>query len=161
MHDTNPPSSAPARPILDGRNCAVLSSSMTPPSFCLYSSMFCRICSTFSLKDACNSLTTSYDTMQSNMLFVIGRTFVVSQPALSKWKPPSSMCSLMCTFGRSSIFVCWERCSAASHVPRSLSVSGKMECCTQHRESIPEVGGAFISTKCECKILIGSCLGYI
>ena len=99
--------------------------------------------------------------MQSNMLVVIGSTFAVSQPALSKWKPPSYMCSLICTLGSSAIFVYCERCSAVSHAPHSLLVSGKMECCTQHLDSMPEVGGAFISTKCECKILIGSFLGYI
>ncbi len=130
-------------------------------SFVLYSSMFCRICSPVALKFELVSESISYATWQWNKFVGIGKTLAMSHPAASNLKPESSLFSLMCTLGSSSIFVCWERCSAASHDERSMSVSGKMECWVQHRESMSEVVRAFISTKCECKILIGSCLGDI
>ena len=88
---------------------------------------------------------TSYATMQSNMFVAIGSTFAVSHPALSKWNPESSMASLMCTFGISSIFVCCERCNAASHAPRSSSVIGKMAFSAWHLESMRRVGASFIA----------------
>jgi hypothetical protein len=44
--------------------------------------------------------------MQSNKFVGIGRTQAMSHPAASKWKPESSIFSLMCTLGSSSIFVC-------------------------------------------------------
>jgi hypothetical protein len=42
------------------------------------------------------------------------------------------------------MLVCWERWRAASHAPRSMSVSGKMEYWVQQRESMRERVYSFI-----------------
>jgi chromosome segregation ATPase len=49
----------------------------------------------------------------------------------------NSIRSFMCTLGSSSIFVCWERCSAASHAPRSRSLRGNIVCWVQQRMTEP------------------------
>jgi hypothetical protein len=109
--------------------------------------MFCKICKTLSLKFMFCSLRTSYATLQSKRLVGIGKTLAMSQPAHSNLNPLSSIFSLMCTLGRSSMLVCWERWRAASHAPRSESVSGKIEYWVQQRESMRERVYSFIKIK--------------
>ena len=71
------------------------------------------------------------------------------------------MRSLMCTLGKSSILVCWERCNAASQAPRSWSVSGNIECLMQHLESMGAVFDSFINKTSHYKIKNGNCIEYI
>jgi hypothetical protein len=127
----------------------------------LYSSMFCRIFSTVLLKFELVSSSISYATMQSNKFVGMGRTLARSHPAASKWKPESSLFSLMWTFGRSSILVCCDKCKAASQAPLSCSVSGNIECLVQHRASMGAGFDSFIHTIVLDQIMIVSGVEYI
>jgi hypothetical protein len=54
--------------------------------------------------------------------------------------------------------VCWERCRAASHAPRSLSVKGKMAFSAQHLDSMHGMLSAFINNILQYEIMSGTCL---